>query len=373
MKIVTINIPTNEYTKIFNVINSKNLDNKIVKIKESSYEDSYFDTYLQNFKKLNNEIVLRDNKRLIIYKTLFLNKVNELQLEKEKIVSNSNIQKEINQFLNSEYLDIEEILKIRVEYIEFMIKEKRLKDYIFKLCEIKFIENNYIEYELEIITYTKKSKNDSFKEVYKELNDYFNIKMPKNSRTRLKRYLKKVKTNNICSDISSHTIEDFIVVVEGKSDEVALKRVYKNINVYLTGGLGITEDKIYNLKNIANKNNKKVLILTDPDVPGEIIRKRILKIIPGAYNKYIYKSSEKNKKNKKQIGVESLSENEIRKIFQGLKRSSEVKQNYTIENLMQVGIYQNKEKREEFCIKHNISYGNNKKVLKQLNDYNIKI
>lgn len=50
-------------------------------------------------------------------------------------------------------------------------------------------------------------------------------------------------------------------------------------------------------------------------------------------------------------------------------QNSEAK--YSINNLIDWGIYNSKDKRKQFCDLLNISFGNNQKVIKQLNTFNI--
>ena len=61
-----------------------------------------------------------------------------------------------------------------------------------------------------------------------------------------------------------------IIVVEGKNDTNQLKK-YFNVETIETKGLGINKKTIDLIRNINDKRG--VILLLDPDTPGEKIRK----------------------------------------------------------------------------------------------------
>ena len=72
---------------------------------------------------------------------------------------------------------------------------------------------------------------------------------------------------------------DGVIVVEGKTD-VSFLSSFVEAEFVTTNGSEISKETIDYLKKIAA--NKYIYVLTDPDYPGERIRKKILEIVPCA-------------------------------------------------------------------------------------------
>ena len=88
--------------------------------------------------------------------------------------------------------------------------------------------------------------------------------------------------------------------------------------------------------------------------------------------KHAYLPNDKALSSKKgKIGVEHAKTNDIKLALENLYEPANVKGDYKMEDLINLGIYQNKERRKLFCDYLNIAFGNNKKVLAQLNYFNI--
>ncbi len=161
-----------------------------------------------------------------------------------------------------------------------------------------------------------------------------------------------------------------IIIVEGKSDTNRLREIYPNIQTFETSGLGIDEKKIRQIKMLSKEH--KMIVFTDPDGPGEIIRKIINEQVGGLYQAYL-PNDKALSKNKKKIGIEHGLTEDIKIALDNLYELSDVDEVYEISDLMDIGIYYDKAKRVAFCDDLHIAYGNNKKVLKQLNSFNISI
>ena len=159
-----------------------------------------------------------------------------------------------------------------------------------------------------------------------------------------------------------------IIVVEGKSDTRRLKEFYPNIITFETSGLGFDENKIAKLKQLSKDN--EIIVFTDPDRPGEKIRQIVKQNIPNAKHAYL-PNIKAVSKNKKKVGIEHASKKDIDNALENLYQHQEIKEEYTLEDLIHFGIYNNKNKRVEFCDDLNIAFGNNKKVIKQLNYFAI--
>ena len=64
-----------------------------------------------------------------------------------------------------------------------------------------------------------------------------------------------------------------VIVVEGIHDEMKIKSVYPKANVIITNGREISDSTLDMIKKISETN--EIIIFTDPDSPGEAIRRRI--------------------------------------------------------------------------------------------------
>ncbi|MGL5020561.1 MAG: ribonuclease M5 [Mycoplasmatales bacterium] len=161
-----------------------------------------------------------------------------------------------------------------------------------------------------------------------------------------------------------------IIIVEGKSDTNRLNAIYNDIITFETSGLGLDQEKINYLKSI--EVDSKLIVFTDPDGPGEIIRARLSKELKNLYHAYL-PNEKALSKNKKKVGIEHATEKDIKEALANLYQHKKAKNTlYTMEDLINIGIYTNKKARIEFCDYFHIAFGNNKKILKQLNYFDIE-
>lgn len=97
-----------------------------------------------------------------------------------------------------------------------------------------------------------------------------------------------------------------MIVVEGKEDTVAIRRAV-DADTIETGGSAI-DDKVLRRIELA-RERRGVIIFTDPDVPGEKIRKIIEARVPGCSHAFLAKADARGKDG---IGVEHASPEAIR-------------------------------------------------------------
>ncbi len=160
-----------------------------------------------------------------------------------------------------------------------------------------------------------------------------------------------------------------LIIVEGKSDTNRLKKVLGNVQTFETSGLGLDEKKLTYLKKI--QHQYKLIVFTDPDGPGEIIRQKLEVELDSLYHAYL-PNNKAISKNKCKVGVEHAKAEDIKAALSNLYQVAETNQvTYTISDLVDWGVYASKSKRTILCDRLHIAYGNNQKVLKQLNDFNI--
>lgn len=159
-----------------------------------------------------------------------------------------------------------------------------------------------------------------------------------------------------------------IIIVEGKSDTNRLHELDPNIITFQTSGLGLDDDKLAKLKQLSQDH--QLIVFTDPDTPGEKIRAKISNYIPTVDHAFLPSHLAKSKDNTK-VGVEHASLDDLKKSLSKVMHHANQPLDYTLEDLVRWGLINNKQRRREFCTMLNISYGNNKKVVKQLNSFAI--
>ncbi len=157
-----------------------------------------------------------------------------------------------------------------------------------------------------------------------------------------------------------------IIIVEGKTD-IAFLSSFIDANFYQVNGTAISDADIEYLTKAKEHNN--LIILTDPDFPGNQIRKKINDNIEGCYNAYITKENAiKNNK----VGVAESTKEEILLALSKLKiyEHKKIDNSLTIRDLYDLnlnGKEDSKLLREKLCDYLRIGYSNNKKLLNKLN------
>lgn len=159
-----------------------------------------------------------------------------------------------------------------------------------------------------------------------------------------------------------------IIIVEGKSDTRRLKEIYPHVVTFQTSGLGLDVDKIAELKKL-EAAGVELICMTDPDYPGEKIRATLSENLSTL--KHAYVSRAKSKASNGKIGIESAETDEIIKALDSVLSKENELDIYDQSFMIEFGLAGNKAKRELFCDKLGIAFGNNKKVIKQLNGFGI--
>jgi ribonuclease M5 len=124
-----------------------------------------------------------------------------------------------------------------------------------------------------------------------------------------------------------------VIVVEGRNDTVAIKRAV-DADTIETGGSALSQ-KTLNRIRLAHER-RGVIVLTDPDYPGERIRKLITKAIPGVKHAFI--DREEGLKNG-DVGVENASPETIRRALSKVRTACfEPKAFITWEDMIDLGL-----------------------------------
>ena len=154
---------------------------------------------------------------------------------------------------------------------------------------------------------------------------------------------------------------DGIIVVEGKED-VSYLSSFINALFFTTNGLDISNDKLDFLSRAAKQN--KIIVLTDNDKAGDIIRNKIKSQINGVFEAKIKGFA---RKNYKKHGVAESNKEEIVEILKPFVSDPPIKKtNYDLVTLISLSNDPNS-KRNEICDKYRLIYGDNKSLENQLN------
>lgn len=157
-----------------------------------------------------------------------------------------------------------------------------------------------------------------------------------------------------------------IIVVEGKDDTTAIKRAI-DADTIETNGSAINQETIEKIKRA--QETRGVIIFTDPDFPGEKIRKAIAEKVPGAKHAFLPKEVA-IAKNGKGLGVEHASLEAIRNALRDAQVMSEtIKEEITQEDLITAGLIGgpgSKDRRIMLGKLLKIGYTNGKQLHKRL-------
>jgi len=104
-----------------------------------------------------------------------------------------------------------------------------------------------------------------------------------------------------------------MIVVEGKDDTTAVRRAV-GADTIETGGSAIGEDVLVRIE-LAHAR-RGVIVLTDPDAPGERIRKIVSERVPGCKHAFLTKDEARGRRG---IGVEHASDEAIRRALERVR------------------------------------------------------
>jgi ribonuclease M5 len=126
-----------------------------------------------------------------------------------------------------------------------------------------------------------------------------------------------------------------VIIVEGKDDVSAVKRAVDG-EFITTSGMGITEDTLAKIEEAAKRSG--IVILTDPDYPGEKIRQIVNQRVGKCKHAYLTQKQARDKFTGK-IGVEYASPEVIREALLAAKVEQNTQEDlYAFEDLYQWGL-----------------------------------
>jgi ribonuclease M5 len=157
-----------------------------------------------------------------------------------------------------------------------------------------------------------------------------------------------------------------VIVVEGKDDTVAVKNAVEADTIE-TNGSAIGKHVIEQIK--LAKDRRGVIVLTDPDYPGERIRKIVSQHVPGCKHAFLPKK-EAISKNGNNLGVENATPEAIRLALKDAQQEEkEWVEQVSWEELLALGLNGGKKakiRRERLGDILKIGYTNGKQLYKRL-------
>lgn len=166
-----------------------------------------------------------------------------------------------------------------------------------------------------------------------------------------------------------------IIVVEGKSDTIAVKRA-ANADTIETNGSAISEET---LKRISHAQEKRgVIVFTDPDYPGRRIRAIIEEHVPGVKHAFLPKNKSISENGKK-VGIEHAMDEDIRHALAHVytpASEDEAANPIPLDILLEaklIGHPDARKRRERLGELLNIGYTNGKQLQKRLSMFQIEL
>lgn len=157
-----------------------------------------------------------------------------------------------------------------------------------------------------------------------------------------------------------------IIVVEGRDDTTAIKRAV-NADTIETNGSAVPPSVLERIQHAQGKRG--VIILTDPDYPGQRIRQIVSDHVPGCKHAFIDRQDALRKKGRG-LGVEHASPDVIRKALkQAHTMAEEPLEQISKEDLIEAGLIggpKAKVRREKLGGSLNIGYANGKQLYNRL-------
>lgn len=155
-----------------------------------------------------------------------------------------------------------------------------------------------------------------------------------------------------------------VIVVEGRSDTKRLQSFFE-VETIETHGLGLDDKTLDYIKEVNEKRG--VILLLDPDSPGERIRKRINDYIPGLKNAFVLKE---NARTSKKVGIEHADKKTIEEALSHLISYEDSRNSISQAEFNELGLNGkpfSAARRDKVSAKFHLGKCNAKVMLKRLN------
>ena len=161
-----------------------------------------------------------------------------------------------------------------------------------------------------------------------------------------------------------------IIVVEGRDDITAIKRVVDAHIIALNGFSALSKKTINKMVELSQNND--LILFTDPDFAGKKIRDTLKRYIPNIKHAFI---SQKDATRNDNIGVENANDEAILDALKNVITANQnIENRFSIEDLIDNGFVSGsnaKKRRVMLGDTLKIGYYNAKQLLKALNSFNI--
>ncbi len=139
-----------------------------------------------------------------------------------------------------------------------------------------------------------------------------------------------------------------VLVVEGKNDTKRLQSFF-DVDTIETSGSGLTKETLEYIRGVHEKRG--VILLLDPDHPGEQVRQRLNDAIPGCRNAFLRKEDARTEK---KVGVEHASKEVLEEALSHLLTYEERGETISRSDLYELGLSGKKDssKKREILEKH---------------------
>ena len=161
-----------------------------------------------------------------------------------------------------------------------------------------------------------------------------------------------------------------IIVVEGRDDITAIKRVVDAHIIALNGFSALSKKTINKMIELSKTND--LILFTDPDFAGKKIRDTLKRYIPNIKHAFV---SRKDATKNDNIGVENANDKAILEALKNvITANQDVENRFNISDLIDNGFVSGSNAKERRIMLGDIlkiGYYNAKQLLKALNSFNI--
>ena len=122
-----------------------------------------------------------------------------------------------------------------------------------------------------------------------------------------------------------------LIVVEGIHDLNKLKTIL-DAEILITHGMHLSESVLQTIK---ENEDRGVIVFTDPDTPGDLIRQRISEVCPWVKQAHL---KAKDARHKQKVGIEHASPEMILQALSNLYTLNEFESDLTFSDLYELGL-----------------------------------
>lgn len=161
-----------------------------------------------------------------------------------------------------------------------------------------------------------------------------------------------------------------VFVVEGKNDASKLKQFYPEVKTIITNGSAVSKELLQELSTLSEKC--RIVLLLDPDGPGEKIRKTIFEAIPSAEHVFVPRKQAISN-NKKKVGIEHMNKQDLDIALKNIQKTG-VSGDLSRVQLFDLGLIGGKKSvqiRDFVCDSLHIGKANGKTLLNKLNMFGV--